>query len=126
MTIDKHSTGYTCFVHTYAIFVSDREVDCEKSNVLQAFAGVESIQRFMDMKLDLVSYSQATGSASTDFSDFDVNTKKSTVFEIDLSRPKKLLKALRAASGLEISKLDCYPLFWCQQEKVSQKWTVNL
>ena len=34
MTIDKHTTGYTCFVHTYAIFVSDKEIDCEKSNTL--------------------------------------------------------------------------------------------
>lgn len=57
MTIDKHCTGYTCFVHTFAIFVSDREVDCEKSNVLQAFAGVQSIEKFMAMGLDLVCYS---------------------------------------------------------------------
>lgn len=80
----------------------------------------------MDMKLDLVAYSQPNSSACTDFSDFENDTKKSTVFEIDLSRPKKLLKALRDASGLEINKLDCYPLFWCQQEKVSQKWAVTV
>lgn len=113
MTIDKHCTGYTCFVHTFAIFVSDLEVDCETSNVLQAFAGIDSITKFMALGLDTVCYSHP-GEQSDDMSTLKTTTSKSTVIEIDLSKPKKLKATLQKASGLKISKLDCYPLFWCQ------------
>lgn len=54
------------------------------------------------------------------------STGKSTVIEIDVSKPKLLKKALEKASDMKIPKLDCYPLLWCQQEKVSLKWTVQI
>ena len=123
MQIDKQCTGYTCFVHTYAVFVSDKEVDCENSNVLQAFAGVDSIQKFLNMKLDLVRYSHPD-SSSDDISTLKPSTTKSTVIEIDLSKPLKLKKNLHYASLIKMPKLDCYPLLWCQQEKLSQIWEI--
>ena len=124
MKIDKSCTGYTCFVHTYAIFVSDREIDCENSNVLKAFSGVDSIQKFMDMSLDCVRYSHPD-SSNDDISTLKTSTTKSTAIEIDLSNPNKLRKYLQVASIIKMPKLDCYPLLWCQQEKISQIWNVN-
>ena len=125
MQIDKRATVYTSFVHTYAIFVSDKEIDCENSNVLQAFAGVDSIQKFLEIKLDLVRYSHPD-STSDDVSTLKANTTKSTVIEIDLSRPKKLRENLLLNSKLtKLPKLDCYPVLWCQQEKASQLWDIK-
>ena len=43
MTIEVPSLIYTQFVKIFAIFVSDKEIDCESSDVLQAFAGVDTI-----------------------------------------------------------------------------------
>jgi len=28
--------------------------------------------------------------------------------------------------ALKVDKLDCLPLLWCQQEKQSMKWTINI
>jgi hypothetical protein len=50
------------------------------------------------------------------------DTNASTVFEIDLSRPKDLKKTL---SKYKVKNVDCYPLLWCQQEKVSQQWNIK-
>ena len=100
MTIDKHTTGYTCFVHTYAIFVSLSEVDCDASEILQAFAGIDHIEKFFDLGLDFVRYS--TVDEEHDLSQ-GVKPKlmpdKSTVIEIDLSKPKKIKAAMEKATG---------------------------
>jgi hypothetical protein len=87
---------------------------------------VDSIQKFLDMGLDVVQYTQPSSGSKEDLSELKEDTQESTVFEIDLSRPKKLQKAIKEASGLNLYNFDCYPLFWCQQEKISLKWAIRL
>ena len=53
LNVNMHNSGCTCFCKEFMLFVSDRYVDCEKSRVLQAFAGVNSVQKFMEMSLPL-------------------------------------------------------------------------
>ena len=58
MTINKLHTGYTCFCNVFMIFVSDREINCERSKVLQKFAGINNSQKLYDMNLPLLQYTQ--------------------------------------------------------------------
>lgn len=45
--INKENQSYTCFCKCYMLFISDREIDCAKSQVLRAFKGVNSVKKFV-------------------------------------------------------------------------------
>jgi hypothetical protein len=72
------------------VFVSEREIDCRRSKVLQAFAGINSIQKFLQLGLPLIkSTIEGKGSSTTDFDKIDTKMKESVLFEIDLTQVKR-------------------------------------
>ena len=117
VVVNKENVSYTCFCKCYMLFVSDKEVDCLKSPVLKAFAGVNSIQKFLDLGLPLLQYSQPNEEAMTDLSGLKDLGEKSVAIEINLQRMKMIEKVLK------IKRMDCYPVFWCQQPAISIKWS---
>jgi hypothetical protein len=84
--------GYTCFVSSFAVFVSEREVKIQKSQVVQFFDNISTIDLFKAIGLPIKN--------ETDSGD------GTHVFEIDLSNHKAIEKAMG------ISKLDCFPVLW--------------
>jgi hypothetical protein len=91
--------------------------------MLNAFTGVNKIQKFLDMELPLACYTNQKETQSKDFSKVDVESKESHMFEIDLSNIKKISKKLKIASN----KVDCYPLAWFRLEtKKSTEWKVKI
>ena len=112
------NNGCTCWAKCFMVFVSEKEIECRRSKVLQAFAGINSIKKFLDLGLPLIKYTaDGKGSSTTDFDKIDPEMKESVLFEIDLTQVKRHIQ-----NKLRLSRLDCYPLLWCQQEKKRIKW----
>ena len=115
------NSGCTCWCNCFMLFVSETEIDCQSSKVLQAFAGVNSIQKFLKLGLPIAKFtleSKGTmGTTKEDLDSIDVNSKESLLFEIDLKNVKKHFQ-----SKFGLSRLDCYPVLWCQQEQKRIKW----
>jgi hypothetical protein len=53
------------------LFVSEKEIKCSQSKVLKAFAGVNSIKKFLELGLPLLKYTTPYRGSSTDFSEID-------------------------------------------------------
>ena len=75
--------GYTCFVSSFALFVSEKEINCQTSAVLKAFTNIKSLEAFKQLKMPVIK--------ETDGTDKDPNTgegaayvPKNVAFEIDL------------------------------------------
>lgn len=124
ITVGKVMTSYQCITRVYAIFFSDSEIDISKSEVLKAFTGINSVPDFLQLGLPLASYSTPTVDRSTDFNDIDPMKKAQTLtYEIDVSNVKALARVL----NIRPSKMDCYPLLWCLQEKVEgMQWSFKI
>ena len=53
------------------LFVSEKEIKCSQSKVLKAFAGVNSIKKFLELGLPLLKYTTPYRGSSTDFREID-------------------------------------------------------
>lgn len=69
--------GYTCFVNSFAVFVSERIIKIQKSQVIKAFSNIKNEEAFKALKLPIINV--------TDKSEGAVINK---AFEIDLSSYK--------------------------------------
>ena len=89
--------SYTCFCKSFMLFVSERE-------------------KFKSLGLPLLKYTTPQKSGS----DFNtLNETENMAIEIDMGRIKTIQRAL------DIDKLDCYPVVWCQQDQKQIKWSIN-
>ena len=95
LVIHNMPTGYTCFVQSFAIFVSEKEIKISKSLVVKAFEGINTEQAFLDLHLPIKQV--------IDVSEGGVINK---AYEIDLNYYKHLEKQLK------VPKLDCFPILW--------------
>jgi plastocyanin domain-containing protein len=93
-------SGYTCFVSSFMIFTSDKEVKLSKSVVLKSFANVNSISEFKDLNLPIINEESSPDKSAVN-----------TAFEIDLSQPKLIEKKL------DSKKMDCYPLLYVKSSE---------
>ena len=46
--------GYTCFVSSFAIFISEKEIKVAKSQVIKAFNSINTIEKFTNLKLPII------------------------------------------------------------------------
>jgi len=103
------------------IFSNEKEVNISSSQVLKAFHMVNSVQKFLDLGIPIRKYTTPGNVSSTDLSEIYKNPQeKNIAFEIDLSNPKRIERALG------VTKLDCFPVIWCQQDLQSIMWNVQL
>jgi len=79
LVIHNMASGYTCFVSSFALFVSDEEIKVAKSQVLKKFDNVNTVQSFENLKLPVRNH--------IDAKEEGIENK---AFEIDLSSYKKL------------------------------------
>jgi hypothetical protein len=119
LTIDKSLKSYTAFCKSFMIFVNEKEVNISKSNMLKAFHQVNSVKSFLDMGLPIKKYTTPGNISSTDISKINKEENINVAFEIDLTHPKRVQRALNLKS------MDCYPLLWCYQDLSSVKWNVQ-
>lgn len=90
------------------IFTNEKEINIQTSVVLKAFHYINSIKKFLDLGLPIKRYTTPGGESSSDLTEVYKNQEdRNIAFEIDLSNPKRVERAL----GL--NKLDCYPVLWC-------------
>ena len=76
LTIHNMGSGYTCFVSSFALFVSDREIKVSKSAVIKAFEDINTIEKFLALDLPIINTIKCP------------DDTKNTAFEIDLSRTR--------------------------------------
>lgn len=122
LTICRLNTHFTCFCKSFVLFVNEREVNPSKSHILKLFSGVNSVSKFLELNLPIASVHAPTPIKSEE--EFISNLRKTNAdqtcaFEIDLSQPKKIQRALGN------TKLDCYPVLWVNQMKEKVKWPIN-
>lgn len=111
LTIDKRIMNYTAFCKTFMLFTNEKEVSIQSSQVLKAFHMVNSVKAFLALGLPLKKSTQPDGLSCTDPKAMHENqSDHSVAFEIDLSNPKAVKRAL----GL--TNLDCLPILWCFQD----------
>jgi|TARA_B110001450_G_C17596060_1_gene470900 hypothetical protein len=93
------------------LFINDKEVNIQKSLVLKAFHQINSVQAFLSLGLPIKKYTTPGNNSSTDMTKFlnkqEGQKNGNVAFEIDISHPKRIQRAL----GLKA--LDCYPILWC-------------
>jgi len=89
LTLFNLGSGYTCFIKTFMLFVSDREIKTHKSDTLKKFQSLLSVDQ-VKQNLPVVNISN-TGT---------------TIIEIDVSKSKQI----KTKFGLK--NLDCTPLLW--------------
>lgn len=53
-------SGYTCFVNSFALFASDREVNIAKSPVIKAFEEINTIDKFLALNLPIKNTTKVT------------------------------------------------------------------
>ena len=100
--------GYTCFVSSFAVFVSEREIKVSKSLVVKALDSIKTEEAFMNLKLPIKHVTDASEP-----------TAVNKAYEIDLSSHKRLEKALGVA------KLDCFPILWVISNPSKTEWTIE-
>ena len=84
LTINKLETDYTSFCKVFVLFVSEKEINCGKSNVLRAFQGIASVYQFLDLGLPIKKVT--TPNSANEKKKMDSPPKDVTIaFEIDLS-----------------------------------------
>ena len=72
------------------IFVNEKEVNIQKSQVLKAFHQVNSVKTFLDMGLPIKKYTTPGNVSSSDLSALNKEDNINIAFEIDLSHTKRL------------------------------------
>ena len=82
------------------VFVSDKEINCKNNDMLTAFTGVNSVDKFKALDLPTVNY--------TDLDPFDNSSPTTLAYEIDLKYYKSIVKKMKVYP----KKVDCYPLLW--------------
>lgn len=107
LVIHNMGWGYTCFVSAFMIFVSEKEIKCQKSQVIQFFSTINSLEAFEALKLPIMNV--------TDCSDGTQNKG----FEINLEKKSQLKKIIG------VNKLDCYPVLWVLSNPSKTEWKVN-
>lgn len=58
MKVDMKDNGCTCFCSVFMTFVHFKEINCKKSKVLQAFSGINTLEKFAKLGLPLAGYQQ--------------------------------------------------------------------
>lgn len=104
------------------LFINDKEVNVQKSQVLKAFHQINSVQAFLSLGLPIKKYTTPGNNSSMDMTKYskpEGQKNGNVAFEIDISHPKRIQRAL----GLK--GLDCYPILWCFQDLASVKWNVQ-
>ena len=86
LKINKKLTGYTCFTKAYMLFISEREINVQKSQVIAHFDKASSLKALLEMKLPMRRYTLPLKkeSPSSDFGSLDT-TDKTIGIEIDVS-----------------------------------------
>ena len=75
LVIHNMAWGYSCFVSSFAVFTSEREIKCSKSLVLKAFAEINTVEQFKALNLPLKNVTEATEQSAVN-----------QAYEIDLSQ----------------------------------------
>ena len=108
--------GYTCFVSSFAIFVSEREIHCSTSPVLKAFSNINTIEAFQKVNLPVLKENECV---DKDPNDQSIVVALNKGFEIDLRQQKMVMKAL------QVPRLDCYPVLWVLSNQSKTEWKIN-
>ena len=106
-------------------FYSDREVNIKSSKILNAFQNTGSIQAFLDLNLPLISFSTPKIERNENLKGIDLKKfeGKDIAIEINVLYIKKIARILK----IPMSKIDCYPVLWCQQDgSTKTDWTAKL
>ena len=127
LTIDMPNIGCTCWCKSFMIFTSDTQIDCANSKVLKAFSGISSIDKFLALGLPIANCSildlnsNANKNVVTKPNGkkcMEIKSNQTVLFELDLLHIKSGIQR-----RLGLSRLDCYPILWCQQQQIQAKWT---
>ncbi|CDW85600.1 UNKNOWN [Stylonychia lemnae] len=94
LVIHNMGWGYTCFCSAYMIFVSEKPIKIQKSEIIQMFNDINSVEKFEELGFPILNSTQCSDGSSN------------RAFEIDLSQ-KNLIKKIA-----KVKKLDCYPLLF--------------
>ena len=90
--VDKRITHYTCLCNYFMIFVSDKEINCKKNPMLDAFKAINTIQKFKELDIPLTAYSTMETKTCENISDIKADNKSTLAFEIDLQNIKRIAK----------------------------------
>jgi hypothetical protein len=99
--------GYTCFVSAFAIFLSEKEIKIQKSQVVQYFSNINTVDAFNALNLPIRNV--------TECGDGTLNK----AFEIDLNQQRKIEKVIGC------KKLDCFPIMWVVSTPSKTEWTIK-
>lgn len=99
--------GYTCFVSAFAIFLSEKEIKIQKSQVVQYFSNINTVDAFNALNLPIRKV--------TECGDGTLNK----AFEIDLNQQRKIEKVIGC------KKLDCFPIMWVVSTPSKTEWTIK-
>lgn len=58
--------GYTCFVSAFAVFVSEKEINCSTSNVLKAFSSIKTLESFKQLNLPILNETDGSDKENPD------------------------------------------------------------
>ncbi len=93
--LNRNLSGYTCFLQSFAVFISMEEIDVEHP-LVQLFNGVKKIEQVEQLGLDFMSLQ---------------STEDTKVVEFSLASPRKLEETLQ--KHVPGAKLDgVYPFIW--------------
>jgi len=87
-------SGYTCFVKSFCLFASDREIKTFKSPVIKFFDDIVTEEDFKSKDFPIKNFIKCADGTNN------------LAYEIDLSKTAELQKALK------LKKLDCLPILW--------------
>lgn len=93
LKIDKRITHYTCLCNCFMLFVSDQEIDCKNSKMLNAFRGKNNIEKLRSMNLPMASYSTNNKNMETNTDEVKQDFTGNLCFEIDLKYIKQISKS---------------------------------
>ena len=82
LEIHNMGSGYTCFVNSFAVFISEEEIGISNSAVLKIFNNVNTEQEFLKLKLPIKHTTVQNGNAAPE--------KCSKAFEIDVSDQRRV------------------------------------
>lgn len=60
LVIHNMGWGYTCFVSAFMIFVSEKEIKCQKSQVVQFFSSINTLEAFEALKLPITNVTECS------------------------------------------------------------------
>ena len=76
LTLHNMGWGYTCFVSSFAIFISEKEIKLHKSKIVSFFNDINTEEAFNKLKLPIKSETECADESTG---------VKSKAFEIDIS-----------------------------------------